>query len=85
MSCIKVGNWQQGNIFIVLFERLCADCQMTRMTFLGASFFLPRRASTATISKGNIMHANVGKIDRTIRILIGLGLIGATLYGAIGI
>ena len=31
------------------------------------------------------MHPNVGNIDRTIRILLGLGLIGATLYGAIGI
>ncbi len=31
------------------------------------------------------MHANVGNADRTIRILIGLGLIGATLAGAIGI
>ena len=30
------------------------------------------------------MHANVGNIDRTIRILLGLGLIGATLFGAIG-
>ena len=30
------------------------------------------------------MHANVGNIDRTIRILLGLGLIGATLIGAIG-
>ncbi len=31
------------------------------------------------------MHANVGTIDRTIRILFGLGLIGATLFGAIGV
>ena len=30
------------------------------------------------------MKANVGTIDRVIRILIGLGLIGATLFGAIG-
>jgi Protein of unknown function (DUF2892) len=30
------------------------------------------------------MKANVGTIDRIIRILIGLGLIGATLLGAIG-
>lgn len=30
------------------------------------------------------MKANVGSIDRVIRILIGLGLIGATLSGAIG-
>jgi len=30
------------------------------------------------------MKANVGTIDRTIRILAGLGLIGATLSGMIG-
>lgn len=30
------------------------------------------------------MQANVGNIDRIIRIVIGLGLIGATLMGAIG-
>ncbi len=30
------------------------------------------------------MQANVGSIDRIIRIVIGLGLIGATLLGAIG-
>jgi len=31
------------------------------------------------------MKANVGSIDRVIRILIGLGLIGATLSGLIGV
>ncbi|MGK5052335.1 YgaP family membrane protein [Janthinobacterium sp. RB2P8] len=30
------------------------------------------------------MNANVGNIDRAIRILLGVGLIAATLYGAIG-
>jgi hypothetical protein len=30
------------------------------------------------------MNANVGNIDRAIRILLGLGLIVATLTGAIG-
>lgn len=30
------------------------------------------------------MKANVGGIDRIVRILVGLGLIGATLAGAIG-
>lgn len=30
------------------------------------------------------MNANVGNIDRAIRIVVGLGLIGATLAGAIG-
>lgn len=30
------------------------------------------------------MQANVGNIDRIIRIVIGLALIGATLMGAIG-
>lgn len=30
------------------------------------------------------MHANVGRTDRVIRIVIGLGIIGATLAGAIG-
>lgn len=30
------------------------------------------------------MKANVGSIDRVIRILVGLGLIGATLAGLIG-
>jgi hypothetical protein len=30
------------------------------------------------------MNANVGTIDRTIRILFGLALIGATLSGVIG-
>jgi hypothetical protein len=30
------------------------------------------------------MQANVGSIDRVIRILIGLGLISATLLGYIG-
>ena len=31
------------------------------------------------------MKANVGSIDRIIRILAGLGLIGATLLGLIGV
>ncbi len=31
------------------------------------------------------MQANVGNIDRIIRIVIGLALIGATLMGAIGV
>lgn len=31
------------------------------------------------------MQANVGSIDRTIRIVVGLCLIGATLAGAIGV
>ena len=31
------------------------------------------------------MKANVGSIDRIIRILIGLGLIAATLMGVIGV
>ena len=30
------------------------------------------------------MQANVGTIDRAIRIILGLGLIGATLMGVIG-
>lgn len=30
------------------------------------------------------MNENVGNIDRGIRIVVGLGLIGATLAGAIG-
>lgn len=30
------------------------------------------------------MHANVGNLDRAIRIVIGLGLLAATLSGAIG-
>jgi hypothetical protein len=30
------------------------------------------------------MQANVGSIDRAIRMLIGLGLIAATLLGSIG-
>lgn len=30
------------------------------------------------------MNANVGNIDRAVRIVVGLGLIGATLAGAIG-
>jgi hypothetical protein len=39
-------------------------------------------ASSTTQEKN--MQANVGSIDRIIRIVIGLGLIGATLLGAIG-
>lgn len=31
------------------------------------------------------MNANVGSTDRAIRILLGLGLIAATLAGAIGV
>ncbi len=31
------------------------------------------------------MKTNVGGIDRILRIVVGLGLIAATLYGAIGI
>ncbi|PWF39074.1 DUF2892 domain-containing protein [Massilia glaciei] len=31
------------------------------------------------------MQANVGSIDRAIRILVGLGLIAATLFGVIGV
>lgn len=30
------------------------------------------------------MNTNVGGIDRVLRITVGLALIGATLYGAIG-
>ncbi len=30
------------------------------------------------------MNANVGSVDRIVRIVAGLGLIGATLMGAIG-
>ena len=30
------------------------------------------------------MKANVGTIDRALRIIVGLGLVGATLSGAIG-
>jgi hypothetical protein len=32
-----------------------------------------------------IMNANVGSVDRTVRIVAGLGLIGATLTGVIGV
>jgi hypothetical protein len=32
-----------------------------------------------------MLKANVGTIDRTLRILLGLGLIGATVSGAIGV
>jgi hypothetical protein len=35
-------------------------------------------------TQGEIMQANVGSIDRIIRIVVGLGLIVATLAGAIG-
>ncbi len=31
------------------------------------------------------MNANVGSVDRTVRIVAGLGLIGATLTGVIGV
>ncbi|HAT31927.1 MAG TPA: DUF2892 domain-containing protein [Janthinobacterium sp.] len=31
------------------------------------------------------MKTNVGNIDRTIRILLGAGLISATLFGLIGV
>ena len=31
------------------------------------------------------MKANIGTIDRAIRIIVGLGLIGATLGGLIGV
>ena len=31
------------------------------------------------------MKANVGTIDRVLRVVVGLGLIGATLAGAIGV
>jgi len=31
------------------------------------------------------MKANIGTIDRAIRIVVGLGLIGATLGGLIGV
>lgn len=30
------------------------------------------------------MKANVGSVDRIFRFVVGLGLIGATLFGAIG-
>lgn len=30
------------------------------------------------------MQANVGSIDRALRILVGLALIGAALFGAVG-
>ena len=30
------------------------------------------------------MQANIGNIDRAVRILAGLALIGATLFGALG-
>jgi hypothetical protein len=32
-----------------------------------------------------IMNANVGSVDRTVRIVAGLGLIGAALTGVIGV
>jgi hypothetical protein len=32
-----------------------------------------------------MMEANVGTIDRILRIVVGLGLIGATLLGLIGV
>lgn len=38
-----------------------------------------------TTVRGNIMKANVGGIDRALRIVAGLGLVGATLSGAIGV
>ena len=31
------------------------------------------------------MHANVGSVDRIIRILLGVALIAATLFGFIGV
>ena len=31
------------------------------------------------------MNTNVGSVDRTVRIVAGLGLIGATLTGVIGV
>jgi hypothetical protein len=31
------------------------------------------------------MKSNIGTIDRTIRILVGICLIGATLFGLIGV
>ena len=31
------------------------------------------------------MNAHVGSVDRTVRIVAGLGLIGATLTGVIGV
>lgn len=31
------------------------------------------------------MKVNVGSVDRAIRVAVGLGLIGATLMGAIGV
>ena len=39
----------------------------------------------STTNEGNGMTANVGSIDRIVRIVVGLGLIVATLMGVIGI
>ena len=36
------------------------------------------------INEEKILKANLGGIDRTIRILLGLGLIAAALFGVIG-
>jgi hypothetical protein len=35
--------------------------------------------------KEQYMKANVGSVDRVLRVLAGLGLIGATLSGVIGV
>jgi hypothetical protein len=44
----------------------------------------PGRRRGNAMSEEKIMQANVGSIDRALRIMLGLALITATLTGAIG-
>jgi hypothetical protein len=65
---------------------------MERALVIGMTHRATWHAGLASVSvsiaiyplKRKVMQANVGNIDRAIRILAGLGLIAATLFGVIG-
>jgi len=45
---------------------------------------LRRLKAPIDISKGTVMKTNVGSVDRVLRIVVGLALIAASVFGLIG-
>lgn len=56
----------------------------TRSTNLYHAACRNTQAVSPGLNEGSSVKANVGGVDRALRVLAGLGLIGATLSGAIG-
>lgn len=57
------------------------------MNNISNDILIPRRTSLCAINRdeGGGMTANVGGIDRVVRIVVGLALVVATLMGVIGV